>query len=947
MFMKKPGLFLLLSLLAASSIIAGAAGLSENFVHPPESAQPWVYWMWLHADTTHAAITRDLEQMRAKGIAGFILYDTLPGHVSREYLYRNVLVGKEFQYEKGDDLKNAYDTPIPTQPLATWTTHWRELIRFVASESARLDLKFCLAEGLSDTSGAISEEYGNQKLIWTETAVSGPATFDGILPEQPAPEGKKKANNKTAAARYRRDVAVLAIPDASNFNAAQVIDLTAKMDAAGHLNWTAPNGHWKILRFSQVPTGARNNWGYFTDGMSAEAVDETWKVDMAPLLREMSPAERKGIIGVEEDSWEGGITAWTRKFPEEFQRRRGYDLIPWLPVLAGVEMADETTRERIQRDYKLTISDLIADNHYGHLEKLCRENSLTFYSEAAGPHLLQADLLKNISRVDVAMGEFWYPSAHRRTPADRFWARNAACATHIYGMPINMDEAFTSMGPEWEETPLTMKPVADQAFCDGVNRICFHNFSQSPSLTAKPGYVYLPGTHYEPGITWWEQTPAFNSYLGRCSALLQAGRFVADAIFYQGDNIGRGEPMKTNYPTLGEGYDHDNCNSDVLLTRMSVRDRRIVLADGMTYRVLALPDSAAMPLNDLKKIVMLVKKGATVVGPPPTRMAGMPLHPDDENEFAGLVTLLWSDAAGTKQSQVGAGRVIWGQTVREVLQSENVPPDFEQHGLSDAGTIDWIHRDADGAEIYFVASRWPHSEKIDGIFRVAGKQPELWNPVTGEMRNATAFHQENGRTVIPLEFDPCGSIFVIFRNPIPMDSSGPAASNYPAVHLLATLSGPWMVNFNPKWGGPAKTEFDQLVDWTNRPEPGIKYYSGTAVYHKKFDLKIPPASGDHLLLNLGVVHEVASVRLNGHDLGVLWTQPAQVDITSAVQAKDNDLEVTVVNLWPNRLIGDESLPEEKRFTKTNMRKFGPSSPLLPSGLIGPVSLLSEEDSPSK
>ena len=679
--------------------------------------------------------------------------------------------------------------------------------------------------------------------------------------------------------------------------------------------------------------------------MSTEALDKTWAVTVAPLLNEMSPEERKGIIGIEEDSWEGGIDTWTQKFPEEFRQRRGYDLIPYLPVLAGAKMADDATRQRVERDYKLTMGDLMADNNYGHLEKLCKENGLVFYSEAAGPNLHWGDLLKNISRVDVAMAEFWYPSVHRPRPENRFWARNAACATHVYGMPpVNMDEAFTSIGPEWEETPFSMKPVADQAFCEGVNRICFHNFSQSPSLTAKPGYVYLPGTHYEPGITWWDETPAFNTYLARCSAMLQAGKFAADAVFYQGDNIGEGEPMKKIQPTLGEGYDHDNCNSEVLLTRMGARDGCIVLPDGMGYRVLVLPDNQPMPYADLNKIAALVEAGATIVGPPPAGMSGMPLHPGEEEKFNGLAKRLWGGLDGTNatQNQVGAGRLAWGKTARQVLLDAGVTPDFEASGVSGVGTIDWIHRTADGAEIYFVASRWAHPENVVCTFRVCGKQPELWNPVTGEMRNATAFRQENGRTIIPLEFDPCGSVFIVFRKPIPATLVGTAASNYPTAQLLGTLTGPWTVSFDPKWGGPAKAVFDQLTDWTNSPDPGIKYYSGTAVYRKKFDLKAPPAKGRRLLLDLGEVHEVASVRLNGHGLGVLWTKPARVDITGAVKAKDNDLEVAVVNLWPNRLIGDEALPKAERLTETNMHKFGAGSPLLPSGLAGPVSLLMEE-----
>ena len=377
---------------------------------------------------------------------------------------------------------------------------------------------------------------------------------------------------------------------------------------------------------------------------------------------------------------------------------------------------------------------------------------------------------------------------------------------------------------------------------------------------------------------------------------------------------------------------------------MSVQDGRIALADGMSYHVLVLPNAQPMPLADLRKIAALVEGGATIVGAPPTGISGMILNPYDRARFNALVARLWSGLDGKRatQKQVGAGHVIWGKTVRQALQEEGIPPDFEETGCSDAGTIDWIHRTSDNFDIYYVVSRWENPEKIECTFRVSGKQPELWDPVTGEIRDATAFRQENGRTIVPLEFGTYGSVFVVFRKSIAADASGTTASNYPATQMLTTLSGPWTVNFDPKWGGPARAVFDKLIDWTNSPDDGIKYYSGTAVYHKKFNLGALPAPGRRLILDLGEVHEVASVRLNGRDLGILWMKPMRVDITDAVREKNNNLEVTVVNLWPNRLKEDESLPKEKRLTETNIHKFTAASPLLPSGLVGPVSVLAQE-----
>jgi hypothetical protein len=922
----------------AAGGIAPDVNLVQQFRDPPRQARPWVYWVWT-GDTTEAAITRDLEEMKAKGIVGCILYDVQsdPGHNWWDKTI--VRDGKDYRAVATDDFPNPYVTPVPTGGLAGWSSHWRELVCFSVSEAARLSLDLVVSDGLASTSGRISEEYGEQKLVWNETAVGGPQIYDGTLPE-PRMGPPRAAFPHPAWKSYHRDVAVLAVPNQDGFSPDQVINLTTKMDAHGRLHWKVPEGNWKILRFIQMPTGTFNAWGYYNDCMSKEAMAQTWAVTMAPLLKEMTSEQRGGLKGIEDDSWEAGKTLWTKLFPEEFKKRRGYDLIPYLPILADNHMSDPETRTRVQRDYALTISDLIADNHYACLNKLAHDNGLTCYAEAAGPNYDQADLLKTSSKVGGAMAEFWMPSAHRATMDKRFLVRNVANADHIYGRPITMCEAFTSLGPEWEESPFDMKSVADQAFCDGLNRICFHNFSQSPSLTAKPGFVYCAGTHYDPGITWWAETPTFNMYLARCSAMLQADKFVADIVFYQGDNIGHGEQRKTILSTQGDGYDHDNCNSEVLLTRMSIRDGRIVLPDGMSYRIMALPDQYSMPLNDLKKVASLLDAGATLVGWPPSAMTGMPSHHGDEKKFNALAAKLWEGCDGTSVNQkaFGKGRLIWGKTVRQVLQDQGVARDFEANGVSDEGTIDWIHRQKGEAEIYYIASRWAHPEKIVGAFRVTGRQPELWDAVTGERRDATAFRQESGRTLIPLEFGPCGSVFVVFYRTIPTSAIGTTASNYPVIRPLLTISGPWTVNFDPKWGGPEKVVFDQLLDWTNSPDPSIKYYSGRAIYHKQFNLPRTTVN-DSLLLDLGEVSNVASVRLNGKELGVIWTKPATVEISTTARAGENDLEITVVNLWPNRLIRDESLPKDKRLTETNIHKFGPASPLLPSGLIGPVKLL--------
>jgi hypothetical protein len=959
--MKK--LFLFIVVLFVGANIGKSASLDSGFTRPPPGAPPWVFWMWLRVDTTPEAITRDLEEMHAKGIEGAILYDSGFGGGGLKFSSKMVLQGKGYHAVPTADYDGGHIDKIPVAALDTWSPRFRELVRFAAKEADRLGVKLCLTIGLAGTSGPIAPEYGQQKLVWSETAVTGPHAYDASLP---APDTEvvntlgslpatsagnkpvappKKPERVRAKTKYvnAHPVAVLAVPDRENFSPEEVIDLSEKTDATGRLRWDVPAGAWKILRFGYAPTGARNVWGTYTDCMSTEAMDKTWDSTIGVMLREMTPAERKGLYAIEDDSWESGATTWTKRFPEEFKTLRGYDLIRWLPALAGKQMG-EAESLGVRRDFYRTIADLVAKNHYARLGELARKNGLVAFGEPAGPNTSQLDLMKDCSGVDVAMGEYWHPSVHRPTPSRRFMLRAAASANHLYGKRLTPCESLTSLGPFWEESFFDLKNTADQAFCDGCNLTIIHNWSHSPSVTARPGYTYFAGTLYSRTTTWWEQTPAFNVYLGRCSFLLQQGLFVADALYYRGDAIGQGEQMKPRPALPAEGYDHDNCNLDALLTRVSVKDGRLVLPDGMSYRILVLPNNSLMAPEALAKIAALVEGGATVVGPRPGGPAGL-VTPEQKLKFEALAARLWANAQG--ENQVGAGRVFAGKTPGDVLLEMKLPPDFAYAGLSSGGDLDWIHRRTSDSDIYFVASRWDPQEQVACTFRVAGRQPELWDPVTGEIRDAGAFSQKDGCTTVPLEFNPRGSVFVVFRKPIALDMAGKAASNYPKVAPQSELTGAWEVSFDPKWGGPEKVAFDSLVDWTKRPEDGIKFYSGTAVYRKKFNLAALPAAGQKLLLDLGAVHEEAVVKLNGTDLGVVWTKPARVDISAAARPGANELEITVVNLWPNRLIGDAALPAEKRFTETNIRKFTKATPLFPSGLLGPVTLQTAEIIPAK
>jgi hypothetical protein len=459
-----------------------------------------------------------------------------------------------------------------------------------------------------------------------------------------------------------------------------------------------------------------------------------------------------------------------------------------------------------------------------------------------------------------------------------------------------------------------MKQAANRAFCEGINRFLIHTSTATRPEDGKPGYEYGAGTHFNPNVTWWNQAGPFLQYISRCQYMLQQGLFVADILYYNGDGAPNIVAPKQVDPAVGPGYDYDVCNEEVLLTRLSVQHGKLVLPDGMSYHILVLPDTNKMPVPVLKKIVQLVKAGATVVGPKPEQDPGLRNYPQCDAEIKQL-----------------ASTVQWESSLHEALKKKKLIPDFIHN--SETAFIDFIHRATNDMDMYFIANRNNRDESLECSFRITGKQPELWNAVTGERKPITSFSTTGGYTTFTLPFVPFQSWFVIFTKAAKPVQQAPVFLSFTPKQQL---TGSWTVHFDPAWGGPASVEFNELQDWTQRPEEGIKYYSGSAVYVKQFDVK-DKAPGKRYFLDLGVVKNIAEVKLNGKKLGIVWTAPWRIEITQVLKSTNNTLEIEVVNCWPNRLIGDAALPKEKRLTHTNI-EFKKETPLLPSGLLGPVTI---------
>jgi hypothetical protein len=1151
-----------------------------------------VYWFWLNGNVTSNGITADLEAMQRVGIGGVLIMEV--------------------------------DQGAPKGAADFGKERWRGLFQHMLAEAHRLGLEVNMNNdaGWCGSGGPwITPELAMQKLVWTETNVSGPMHFEGLL-TQPK-----------AVSNYFRDITVLAFPTPADpariediegkaafvpkqlpvigtydslpaervITRSGITELTSRCGTNGVLTWDVPEGKWTVLRIGHTTTGKDNHpapepgRGLESDKLSKTATQLMFNELMGKIIADSKPLAGNTLVSTHIDSWETGSQNWTPRFREEFRKRRGYDPLLFLPVVTGRVVDSLAISERFLWDMRHTVSEMVVENYAGELRRLAQKHGLRLSIEAYDG--TPCDDMTYAGQADEPMAEFWS------------WGYNTAyscvemsSAAHVYGRRILGAEAFTATdGEKWLLHPGAIKALGDWAFCEGINRFVFHRYAMQPWLNERPGMSMGPwGLHYERTETWWDHSAAWHEYLARCQYLLRQGLWVADICFLEPE----GSPMRftptmpwrDGNPPERPRYNFDGCSPEVVMNRMQVKNGKLVLPDGLSYRVLVLPQVETMTPALLRRIKQLVQAGATVIGPPPRKAPGLTDYPKCDSQIAQLSAQIWN------QSSNGEGRrAIWDssfetpkpgiQTLsalrtakwiwypegnpaasappgaryfRRVLELPDKPASaqltmtadnsFEvwvngqQAGTGDnfnesyrfdiarqlkpgtnlltvtavngadypnpAGmigaltiklansnafeintdrewqtatnvpsnwnadvdaTVSWasakelgplgmepwhdlgkpvttpydfpnfdaiagvlkrmgvtpdfeadpalrfIHRRDRDTDIYFVANSKTNWLQSQCAFRVIGKIPELWDPVTGRTRRPAIFEEKEGRTFLPLNFEPAGSQFVIFREKATPTGGGSRAEQIVSVaregqsitpelgkgiaerpevelstqtsgdvHGIAfnpgkyqvttasgqrlsadiqslppafEVSGPWDVRFQPGRGGPEHVKFEQLSDWSKNDEPGIKYFSGTATYEKTLTLpSMLVAEGLRQYLDLGDVEVMAEVTLNGKSLGILWKQPYRVEVTGALKPGGNRLEIKVVNLWCNRMIGDEQLQEDSdrnangtlkhwpdwvdkdapsptgRFTFTSWRLWKKDSPLQASGLLGPVTI---------
>jgi hypothetical protein len=733
-----------------------------------------------------------------------------------------------------------------------------------------------------------------------------------------------------------------------------VIDLTGKMKPDGSLDWAPPAGHWMVLRIGSSLTGHENGpapaeaTGLEVDKLNRDDV-KSYVDGYLKMYQDTVGAQKMGASGISymlTDSIEVGPQNWTDNMLGEFQQRRGYDARPWLPTLTGMVIESTADTDRFLWDFRRTIGQLLAENHYGEIADDLHTHGLSYYSEALEMHRPSlGDDMEMRSKADVPMGAMW-TWAGQPGPEVTYLAdlRGAASVAHIYGQNLVGAESMTSRGPAWSFSPNNLKKVADLEFALGVNRFEIHESSHQPVADMAPGMTLGPyGLWFNRNDTWAGEAKPWVDYLARCSYLLQQGRFYADVAYFYGEE----GPLTAVFGWKGiedapEGYGFDFVNSDVILHHLTYQDGRLVTPGGTSYRILYLGGrSRRMTLPVLRQLKELVLQGAVMVG---SRPLDSPSLSDDEKQFQAVADELWGKNAsqGRAVRKIGKGRVYSGMSANEVLAALDLPRDFEYTQPKTDTTLMFVHRHLADGDLYFVDNRQQRAEDVTATFRVDGKMPEIWDPATGAS-HSVSYQIAQGRTAVPLHLDPDGSLFVLFHKPASQVAQQlPKLVEMPIPAADEELNRNWAVAFQSGRGAPPHAAaFDRLTSWSENPDGGIKYFSGTATYQKTFEVSEPAlAPGAHSWLDLGDVKDLARVVVNGKDLGVLWKAPYRIDVTGVLHPGSNQLTISVTNLWVNRIIGDQQPWSLKKYAFADFTPYKADSPLLPSGLLGPIRLTS-------
>ena len=890
--MKRIVLYLSAALLLLSCSNGGCPELEAGFQNPPHESRPMVLWHWMNGNVTKDGIRKDLLWMHDIGLSGFFLFDA------------------------------AYSTPQVVDTLLPYMSEgWKDAFRYAVAlaDSLGLEVGIASSPGWSLTGGPwVSEDDAQKKLIWSATPVCGHYRGALPLPSSTVSSGLFHAvpQLEGIVRDYLKEIRVLAVRQDAD---PEVRDISSSY-SDGILDWTAPEGNWMVYRFAYTLIGTTNGpappeaTGLEVDKLDAGAVRRYWENYLGlykeTLGRNLGPG---AISNIDIDSYESGKGTWTLRMEEEFEKRRAYSMALWLPAFAGEKIGTDEERERFLFDWRQTLGELLAENHYDLATKIFHSQGIKRYSESHEERRsFTGDGMMVKRTADVPQGAFWVrfrAGVYATMPHMEADLRESSSVAHIYGQNICAAEAFTTNGRpgKWDGWwayqchPGKLKPVADAAMAEGLNRFVIHTSVHQPSEAFKPGLGLGPyGQWFNRYDTWASEARPWIDYISRSCFMLSQGRFVADIAYLYGEDTNLTQRFGQERPGIPAGWNYDFVNGDALVNALEIKDGRIVSKSGASYRMLVI-DSRIERMSD-----------AVAARIEAIREAGIPVC--DLREGAKMISVLEQEGISADVSNV---------------------PD----------SVAFVHRKLAGGEIYWIANicSRPRSMTLglrdftaDGSVRRA-LEPKVWRADRGTVEEVS-YRVEEGRLLVDLQLERDDAVFVVLQGKAKYKSFV-APMKTPVTEEIP-FSSTWTVHFVPAINPeePVDYTFDRLYAWNESRDPFIRFFSGTATYKTSFQWS-PDRSGAETVLDLGRVCNMAHVYVNGKDLGLLWKEPYRMDISEALVEGDNTLEIKVTNSWGNRLIGDSALPMEERATKTSWEFYSPDDPLPASGLLGPVRIL--------
>jgi hypothetical protein len=951
--------------------------LSSLFLNPPVNSKPYVWWHWMGANFSKSGITKDLEAMKEIGIGGATIFN----------------IASAVQESHFPILNN----PWPNQTYRS-PEYW-EAIKHAADEAERLGLEIGLhnTAGYSTTGGPwVTEEKAMQKLVWSKIEKKGGGIITIALEKPELPIFYGWGSTKQRATFYK-DVVVLATLKSNYVQVKDIIDISSKMNSEGVLSWDAPTGDWIIYRIGHAPTMANPHplpddiigKSLEVDKMSAEQNTFHWNTVINPLKENLGAQLGTSFKHLLIDSYEADAQNWTPRFREEFINRKGYDPIPWIISLdkdangKAIIVDNKEQSERFLWDFNDVISQLFYDHSWSLGKRMIHEAKLDLQFE---PYMGPFEIAQGAALADIPMGEFWTHWVGMTkiiSPAARAAGKSIVGAEAFTGSPANS---------QYTEDPAFLKTTANRAFAAGINRLILHTWVHQPfDDKYQPGMsMGWWGTHFSRHQTWAEPGKAFFSYLTRSQVMLQYGLQTADIL-----SLEKSDDEATDVISV----------YDFLKQKIKVVDGKIILESGRQYPLLVLPNSTSILPEVLKKIKDLIDAGAIVVGTKPKSAYGLRNYPKSDDEVSKLANILWSN-----NTQTSNGKGMMFTSLVDGLKTINIQPDVIIQKADSAHLISSLHRKGNNADVYFIANLHDKPQEIIASFRIDGMQPEIWQAEDGSMVDAPVWKASNGRTNVQLKLNDFQSAFIVFRKSVAPkihavsiasenssakvealvrknEKSFVASSQATKINVEYSngdkrvinmnapiekqIEGSWNITFMPKLAQPFNMIFKELKDFSLSGDTRIQYFAGSAVYKNSFRMSGVNTNNQYLL-DLGTMNDIASIKINGVDLGVTWYPPYVVDVSKAIRNGTNEIEITATNNWANRLIGDEKEPADFEwgadrdelgramksfpdwFVKDKPRPsagrksfvlwyyYRTNSQLKPAGLVGPVKLVTRE-----